>query len=55
MSKQLQNNTPPADDDASVVMWAEHRDDPDWDKLIAVVVAMSLAEAEEERRGQKDD
>lgn len=50
MSKQ-QNNTPPADD-APVAMWAEHRDEPDWDKLVAVVIAMALAEAEEEREGR---
>jgi len=49
MSKQ-QNNTPPADD-APVTMWAERRDEPDWDKLVTVVIAMALAEAEEEREG----
>lgn len=52
MSKQ-QNNTSLHADDAPVTMWAEHRDEPDWDKLIAVVIAMALAEAEEEREGRK--
>ena len=55
MSKQQQNNTPPHADDAPVTMWAEHRDEPDWDKLIAVVIAMALAEAEEEREGRNRD
>ena len=53
MSKQQQNNTSPAADDAPVTMWAEHRDEPDWDKLIAVVIAMALAEAEEEHKRRK--
>jgi hypothetical protein len=54
MSKQQQPNTSPADD-VPVVMWAEHRDEPDWDKLVAVVIAMALAEAEEEREGRNRD
>jgi len=50
MSKQHhQNNPPSTTDDAPVTMRAEHRDEPDWDKLIAVVIAMALTEAEEER------
>lgn len=48
MSKQQQNNTPSADD-APVTMWAERRNEPDWDKLVTVVIAMALAEVEEER------
>lgn len=55
MSKQQQNSTPPAADDAPVTMWAEHRDEPDWDKLVAVVIAMALAETEEEREGRTGD
>jgi hypothetical protein len=55
MSKQQRNNTPSPADDAPVTMWAEHRDDPDWDKLIAVVIAMALVEAEEEREGRSRD
>jgi hypothetical protein len=54
MSKQQQPNTSHTDD-APVVMWAEHRDEPDWDKLVAVVIAMALAEAEEEREGRSRD
>jgi hypothetical protein len=50
MSKPQQNNTPP--DDVPVTMWAERRDEPDWDKLVTVVIAMALAEAEEERGRQ---
>jgi hypothetical protein len=54
MSKPQQNNTPShTDDDAPVTMWAKHRDEPDWDKLIAVVIAMALAEIEEGREGRK--
>jgi hypothetical protein len=54
MSKQHQHHVQQGDDDA-VVMWAEHRDEPDWDKLVAVVIAMALAEAEEDRqRGRRD-
>jgi hypothetical protein len=55
MSKQQHSNTSPHADDAPVVMWAEHRDEPDWDKLVAVVIAMAWAEAEEEREGRKRD
>lgn len=53
MSKQQHNTPSPTDNDAPVVMWAEHRDEPDWDKLVAVVIAMALAEAEEERERRK--
>jgi hypothetical protein len=51
MSKQQhhQSRTPSPATDAPVVMRAEHRDEPDWDKLVAVVIAMALAEAEEDR------
>jgi len=30
-------------------MWAEHREEPDWDKLIKVIVEMAMDEMKEER------
>jgi hypothetical protein len=47
MSKQHHNTR--------VTMRAEHREEPDWDKLVAVVIAMALAEVEEEREGRRRD
>lgn len=36
-------------------MWSELRDPIDWDKYIAVLIAMALAEVEEEREGRERD
>jgi hypothetical protein len=36
-------------------VWAEFREEPDWEKYVAVLLAMALAEVEEERERRKRD
>lgn len=57
MSKQQQQNDTPngSADTTRLKVWAEHRDPVDWDKYIAVLIAMALAELEEERKGRERD
>jgi hypothetical protein len=53
MSKQQQQNGTP--DPPRLKVWAELREEPDWEKYVAVLLAMALAEVEEEREGRKRD
>jgi hypothetical protein len=50
------SSTPkPTADTSQLKVWAEFREEPDWEKYVAVLLAMALAEVEEERVGRKHD
>jgi hypothetical protein len=53
--RQNRSTPKPTADTSRLKVWAEHRDPIDWDKYIAVLIAMALAELEEERKGRKRD
>lgn len=55
MSKQQHQNDSQSTDTPRIAVWSELRDPIDWDKYIAVLIAMALAEVEEEREGRKRD
>jgi len=50
-TQQHQNDSPSTD--SRIKVWSELRDPIDWDKYIAVLIAMALAEVEEEREGRE--
>lgn len=49
MSKQKHQNDSQCADTSRIAVWSELRDPIDWDKYVAVLIAMALAEVEEER------
>ena len=53
MSKQQDN--PKKYDTSRLTVWAQHREEPDWDRFIAVCISMALAKAEDDRKGQSHD
>lgn len=53
MSKQ--DNNSKQYDTSRLIVWAQHRKEPDWDRFIAVCISMALAKAEEEREEQGHD
>lgn len=55
MSKQQHQTNPQSTDTPRITVWSELRDPIDWDKYIAVLIAMALAEVEEEREGREND
>lgn len=55
MSTQQRQNDSQSTDAPPITVWSELRDPIDWDKYIAVLIAMALAELEEEREGRKRD
>ncbi len=55
MSTQQHQNDSQGTDTPRITVWSELRDPIDWDKYIAVLIAMALAEVEEEREGRKHD
>jgi hypothetical protein len=52
-TQQHQNDSQSTD--PRIKVWSELRDPIDWDKYIAVLIAMALAEVEEEREGRERD
>jgi len=53
MSRQQRQND--SQSTPRITVWSELRDPIDWDKYIAVLIAMALAEVEEEREGRERD
>jgi hypothetical protein len=49
MSKQPRQSDSQSTDTPRITVWSELRDPIDWDKYIAVLIAMALAEVEAEQ------
>jgi hypothetical protein len=52
---QSSSTSKPTADTSRLKVWAEFREEPDWEKYVAVLLAMALAEVEEERERRKRD
>lgn len=55
MSKQKHQSDSQGTDAPLITVWSELRDPIDWDKYVAVLIAMALAEVEAEHQGRKSD
>ncbi len=55
MSKQQHQTDSQSADPPRITVWSELRDPIDWDKYIAVLIAMALAEVEAEQEERERD
>ncbi len=57
MSKQPRqtDSNPPAFDKTRLIVWAEWRDEPDWDSYLAALLSHSLHQVEKEAKEAKGE